>query len=79
MIGAHGVHYLRDGRIDGTDPLASFAPGAPWHLLRTDGFAHVADLNGFVEGIRTVLAAEGVAALEFPYLGDMIERAEKGG
>jgi len=44
VIGAHGVHYLRDGRIDGTDPLASFAPGAPWHLLRTDGFAHVADL-----------------------------------
>jgi hypothetical protein len=44
VVGAHGVHYLRDGRIDGTDPLASFAPGAPWHLLRTDGFAHVADL-----------------------------------
>jgi SAM-dependent methyltransferase len=38
--------------------------------------AHVADLNGFVAGIREVLADEGIAALEFPYLGDMIERCE---
>jgi hypothetical protein len=38
--------------------------------------AHVADLNGFVEGVREILADEGIAALEFPYLGDMIEHAE---
>jgi SAM-dependent methyltransferase len=38
--------------------------------------AHVADLNGFVAGIREVLADEGIAALEFPYLGDMIDRCE---
>jgi hypothetical protein len=38
--------------------------------------AHVADLPGFVEGIREVLADEGVAALEFPYLGEMIARCE---
>jgi len=38
--------------------------------------AHVADLNGFVAGIREVLTPEGVAALEFPYLGDMIDRCE---
>lgn len=38
--------------------------------------AHVADLPGFVEGIREILADEGVAALEFPYLGEMIERTE---
>jgi SAM-dependent methyltransferase len=38
--------------------------------------AHVADLNGFVAGIREILAADGVAALEFPYAGDMIERCE---
>ncbi len=38
--------------------------------------AHVADLNGFVAGIREVLKPEGVAALEFPYLGDMIDRCE---
>jgi len=38
--------------------------------------AHVADLNGFVAGIRAVLANDGVAAIEFPYLGDMIDRCE---
>ena len=38
--------------------------------------AHVADLNGFVAGIRAILADDGVAVLEFPYLGDMIDRCE---
>jgi hypothetical protein len=38
--------------------------------------AHVADLGGFVDGLREILAADGVAALEFPYLGDMIEHSE---
>ena len=38
--------------------------------------AHVADLNGFVGGIRELLSAEGVAALEFPYVGDMIDHCE---
>jgi uncharacterized membrane protein YvlD (DUF360 family) len=43
-LGANGAHYLADGRIEGQDPLASFSPNAPRHLLRTDGFPHVADL-----------------------------------
>ena len=38
--------------------------------------AHVPDLPGFVDGIREILSEEGVAVLEFPYLGDMIERTE---
>jgi hypothetical protein len=43
-LGANGAHYLSDGRIEGDDPLGSFSPNAPRHLLRTDGFPHVADL-----------------------------------
>jgi uncharacterized membrane protein YvlD (DUF360 family) len=43
-LGAAGTHYLADGRVEGEDPLASFSSRAPQHLLRTDGFAHVADL-----------------------------------
>jgi hypothetical protein len=43
-LGAAGTHYLQDGRVEGDDPLADFSPSAPWHLLRTDGFAHVADI-----------------------------------
>ena len=38
--------------------------------------AHVADLNGFVEGIRLLLKDEGVAVIEVPYLKDMIDRCE---
>jgi SAM-dependent methyltransferase len=38
--------------------------------------AHVADLRGFVAGIRELLSDDGVAVLEFPYLGDMIDRCE---
>jgi uncharacterized membrane protein YvlD (DUF360 family) len=43
-LGARGAHFLTGGRIEGDDPLASFSPNAPRHLLRTDGFPHVADL-----------------------------------
>jgi uncharacterized membrane protein YvlD (DUF360 family) len=43
-LGKEGTHYLADGRVDGVDPLAAFSPNAPQHLLRTDGFTHVADI-----------------------------------
>jgi uncharacterized membrane protein YvlD (DUF360 family) len=43
-LGAGGTHHLESGRIEGEDPLAAFAPTAPRHLLRTDGFANVADI-----------------------------------
>jgi len=43
-LGAKGAHYLAEGRIEGEDPLASFSPNAPRHLLRTDGFQYVADI-----------------------------------
>jgi uncharacterized membrane protein YvlD (DUF360 family) len=44
VLGARGTRYLADGRIDSEDPLAPFSPTAAQHLLRTDGFAHVADI-----------------------------------
>jgi SAM-dependent methyltransferase len=50
--------------------------------LRADVFhannvlAHVADLNGFVAGIHGLLKDEGVAAIEVPYVMEMIERCE---
>ena len=43
-LGADGVHYLAEGRVEGEDPLAPFSPTAQRHLLRTDGFRHVADI-----------------------------------
>jgi SAM-dependent methyltransferase len=38
--------------------------------------AHVSDLNGFVAGIATVLAEDGLAVIEAPYVGDLIEHCE---
>ncbi len=43
-LGPDGTRNLADGTVEGTDPLANFSPYAPDHLLRTDGFAHVADI-----------------------------------
>ena len=43
-LGASGARYLTQDRVEGEDPLAPFPPGAAGHLLRTDGFTHVADI-----------------------------------
>jgi len=43
-LGANGVRHLAGGRVEGEDPLAAFSPTAADHLLRTDGFEHVADI-----------------------------------
>ena len=50
-LGRSGTRYLRDGRVEGDDPLAGFSPTAAGHLRRTDGFAHVADImvNSFYD------------------------------
>jgi uncharacterized membrane protein YvlD (DUF360 family) len=50
-LGAGGMQRLRDGYIDGRDPLAAFPPNARRHLLRTDGFAHAPDIlvNSFYD------------------------------
>jgi uncharacterized membrane protein YvlD (DUF360 family) len=44
VLGPHGARYLGDGRVEGEDPLAPFAPNAARHLARADGFAHAADI-----------------------------------
>lgn len=44
VLGAKGYRELASGTISGEDPLAAFAPTAARHLLRTDGFEHVADI-----------------------------------
>ena len=45
-------------------------------VLANNVLAHVADLNGFVEGIRTMLKDEGLAVLEMPYVVDLIDHCE---
>jgi len=52
-LGAHGMHRLADGEVEGDDPLAGFAPNAARHLLRTDSFEHAPDLlvNSFFDPV----------------------------
>jgi hypothetical protein len=38
--------------------------------------AHVADLNGFVAGLKLLLKPEGLAVVEAPYLKDLLDRLE---
>ncbi len=45
-------------------------------FLANNVLAHVADLNGFVEGVKTILKPSGVAVFECPYLVDLVEKCE---
>ena len=45
-------------------------------FLANNVLAHVADLNGFVDGIATLLSDRGVAVIECPYLIDLIDHCE---
>ena len=45
-------------------------------FLANNVLAHVPDLNGFVEGIRTVLRPNGLAVIEVPYVVDLVDQCE---
>lgn len=45
-------------------------------ILANNVLAHVADLNGLVEGIALLLKPGGMAVLEMPYLADLIAQGE---
>ncbi len=45
-------------------------------FLANNVLAHVADLNGFVDGMAMVLKPSGQAVIECPYLGDLIRHCE---
>jgi SAM-dependent methyltransferase len=45
-------------------------------FLANNVLAHVADLNGFVEGIKTLLKGSGVAVLEVHYVAALVDHCE---
>lgn len=45
-------------------------------VIANNVLAHVADLNGFVEGISIILKDNGVGVIEVPYVLDLIEKCE---
>jgi SAM-dependent methyltransferase len=74
-------------RAKGIDTLEAFfgldfakklaAEGRRADVLHANNvLAHVADTNGFVAGIATLLKDDGVAVIECPYVKDLIEHGE---
>ncbi len=59
VIGAGGIRYLVDDRVEGEDPLAGFGPNAPDHLRRTDSFTNAPDI--LVNSFYDPVADEGAA------------------
>ena len=45
-------------------------------LIANNVLAHVPDLNGFVEGIATILSEDGVCEIEVPYVRELVDRLE---
>ena len=45
-------------------------------IVANNVMAHTPDLNGFVEGLRTLVSDEGTITIENPYVRDLIERCE---
>lgn len=45
-------------------------------IIANNVLAHVADLKGFVQGIKTLLKKSGVAVFEVPYIKDLVDRSE---
>jgi SAM-dependent methyltransferase len=45
-------------------------------FLGNNVLAHVADLNGFVRGIKAILAPDGRSVIEAPYAKDMLDHVE---
>lgn len=71
----------------GVPTLSAFFGRAVAEQLRAEGkqadviiannvLAHVADTHGFIEGIALLLKETGVAAIEFPYVKDLVDHCE---
>ena len=58
-MGGNGIHYLKDGTIEGEDPLTPFGLRAHKHLIRTDSFEYVPDIlvNSFYDPEKNEVAA----------------------
>jgi uncharacterized membrane protein YvlD (DUF360 family) len=59
VLGADGIRYLDEGRVEGTDPLAGFGPYAATDLRRHAALPHAGDilLNSRLDGTTDEVAA----------------------
>lgn len=78
---------VKVAQADGIDTLCTFFSKDLAQELKDNGkqadvflannvLAHVADLNGFVEGIRILLKDNGMAVIEVPYLRTLMQHYE---
>jgi SAM-dependent methyltransferase len=78
---------VREARKLGIDTIHDFFTSELANELHSDGIsadivhannvlAHVADTNGFVSGIATILKDDGLVVIECPYVGDLIVKCE---
>jgi SAM-dependent methyltransferase len=80
-------NIARVARENGVDTINEFFGVEVAERLRREGkradlfqgnnvLAHVADTNGFVAGIKAILAPDGRSVIEAPYAKDMIDQVE---
>ncbi len=72
----HGIRTVTD--FFGAETATKLAEqGARADVIHANNvLAHVADLNGFVKGLRQLLKPDGIAIIEVPYVKDLIDRCE---
>lgn len=58
-IGSEGIFYLKDGTVEGENPLSNFGQRTAQHLLRTDKFKYTPDIlvNSFYDPDKNEVAA----------------------
>ena len=73
---AAGIETVNEFFSAGTALTLRRAHGPAKAILANNVLAHVDDTRDFLRGIRTLLAEDGMAVIEVPYLGDLLERLE---
>ncbi len=73
---AAGIETHNDFFHAATAKVLNETYGSADVILGRHVFAHVPEIHGFVEGLRTLLAPGGVVAIEAPYLIDFVEKNE---
>ncbi len=71
-----GIDTLNEFFTDALAERLRRQRGAADLLIANNVVAHVANPNDFVAGIRRILADDGMAVVEFPYVRDLIENGE---
>ncbi|HKN19683.1 MAG TPA: class I SAM-dependent methyltransferase [Dissulfurispiraceae bacterium] len=71
-----GIETVNDFFNETTSQAVRNQRGAADIILARHVFAHVPEIHDFVRGLKTLLAPNGVVAIEAPYLIDFIEKNE---